>query len=296
MARVEQDKIRRGEYGTQAQRRGRERFVHGTGYGCGQGHRAVLCRPAGLVGLRYSCGGCRRCGGAGGGRDLAPLRRAVREPYLRHGQARSGRGFCLRGRAERGIAVDVLVNNAGIFSFLDVLSTPVERIRRIVLLHDMTTTTMCRLYGEEMARRGGGRILNMSSYSIWMPFPGLSLYSASKGLLEELFGGLLEGGARARRERYGRMSCGHSDRSVRAVAALAEDRAAAGYPVVGRQLCATRPEGHVERTPVRGARLVVPPVHPDMPMYAASAAGVAQTLYDEVSEIDARGIDNYRRL
>ena len=71
-----------------------------------------------------------------------------------------------------GIAVDVLVNNAGIFSFLDVLSTPVERIRRIVLLHDMTTTTMCRLYGEEMARRGGGRILNMSSYSIWMPFPG----------------------------------------------------------------------------------------------------------------------------
>ena len=83
-----------------------------------------------------------------------------------------------------GIAVDVLVNNAGIFSFLDVLSTPVERIRRIVLLHDMTTTTMCRLYGEEMARRGGGRILNMSSYSIWMPFPGLSLYSASKAYLK----------------------------------------------------------------------------------------------------------------
>ena len=35
-----------------------------------------------------------------------------------------------------------------------------------------------------MARRGrGGHILNMSSYSQWMPFPGLALYSASKAYL-----------------------------------------------------------------------------------------------------------------
>ena len=35
-----------------------------------------------------------------------------------------------------------------------------------------------------MAMRGGGHILNMSSFSIWMPFPGLSLYSASKAYLK----------------------------------------------------------------------------------------------------------------
>lgn len=85
----------------------------------------------------------------------------------------------------QGIAVDVLVNNAGIFSFCDVLATPPERIERIILLHDLTTTQLCRLFAADMIRRGvRGRILNMSSYSLWMPFPGLSVYSASKAYLK----------------------------------------------------------------------------------------------------------------
>lgn len=83
-----------------------------------------------------------------------------------------------------GIEIDVLINNAGIFSFCDLLRTPAERIERIILLHDLTNTEMCRLYATDMVRRGrGGHILNMSSYSLWMPFPGLSLYSASKAYL-----------------------------------------------------------------------------------------------------------------
>lgn len=81
-----------------------------------------------------------------------------------------------------GREVDVLVNNAGAFSFRDILQTPVERIERILCLHALTTTLTCRLFGTEMARRGcGGHILNMASYSLWMPWPGLALYSASPG-------------------------------------------------------------------------------------------------------------------
>lgn len=83
-----------------------------------------------------------------------------------------------------GIKVDVLINNAGIFSFCDILSTPIERIERMIHLHDITATIMCRLYAADMIERGGGRILNMSSFSIWMPYPGLSLYSASKAYLK----------------------------------------------------------------------------------------------------------------
>ncbi len=79
-----------------------------------------------------------------------------------------------------GYEINVLINNAGMFSFLDFLKTPHERIRRMLLLHDMTSTMLCRLIGEDMMRRGTGHILNMSSYSLWMPFPGLALYSASK--------------------------------------------------------------------------------------------------------------------
>ena len=75
----------------------------------------------------------------------------------------------------------MLINNAGMFSFLDILQTPDERIERLLLLHDLTLTRLCRLFAREMVRRDvRGHILNMSSYSLWMPFPGLSLYSASK--------------------------------------------------------------------------------------------------------------------
>lgn len=84
---------------------------------------------------------------------------------------------------EQGIEVEVLVNDAGMFSFCDLLDTPAERIRRIIMLHDMTIAMMCRLFGERMAQRGHGYILNMSSYSLWMPFPGLGLYSASKAFV-----------------------------------------------------------------------------------------------------------------
>ena len=81
--------------------------------------------------------------------------------------------------------VDVLVNNAGMFSFCDILDTPQERIERLILLHDMTTTKTCRLFAEDMIQRKvRGHILNMASYSIWMPFPGMALYSASKAYLK----------------------------------------------------------------------------------------------------------------
>ncbi|MBR5464309.1 MAG: SDR family NAD(P)-dependent oxidoreductase [Alistipes sp.] len=84
-----------------------------------------------------------------------------------------------------GIEIDLLINNAGIFSFCDVLNTEEERIERMLLLHDMTATKLCLRYATRMKERGvHGHILNMSSYSLWMPFPGLAIYSASKAYLK----------------------------------------------------------------------------------------------------------------
>lgn len=83
-----------------------------------------------------------------------------------------------------GYSVDVLINNAGMFSHCDILNTPTERIVEIITLHDITNSLLCKFFGNDMAARGGGHILNMSSYSIWMPWPGLSLYSASKAYLK----------------------------------------------------------------------------------------------------------------
>ena len=80
-------------------------------------------------------------------------------------------------------SIDVLVNNAAIFNFCDVTATSDEKIATMLTLHNLTLVRLCRLYGAQMALRGAGYILNMSSYSIWMPFPGLSLYSATKAFV-----------------------------------------------------------------------------------------------------------------
>ena len=83
-----------------------------------------------------------------------------------------------------GLQIEVLINNAGAFSYLDVLKSDFARIDELIGLHITTPTITCRLYGEQMAARGHGYILNMSSYSIWMPLPGLTIYSASKDYLK----------------------------------------------------------------------------------------------------------------
>ena len=85
---------------------------------------------------------------------------------------------------QEGYTIDVLINNAGAFSFCDIVNTPSERIVDIITLHDITNTILCKIFAADMASRGEGYILNMSSYSIWMPWPGLSLYSASKAYLK----------------------------------------------------------------------------------------------------------------
>lgn len=84
---------------------------------------------------------------------------------------------------EKGLDVDVLVNNAGMFFFNPLIDTDMARIERMITLHVLTVTKLCRLFGEVMCQRGSGFILNMSSLSTWMACPGIQVYNASKAYL-----------------------------------------------------------------------------------------------------------------
>ncbi len=87
-------------------------------------------------------------------------------------------------------SVDVLVNNAGIFTMgLPGEAGLAEELRAIDLnvraLHALT-----RLYLEDMRARDSGRILNVASMAAWVPVPTMSAYAAGKAYVRNLSEGL----------------------------------------------------------------------------------------------------------
>ena len=89
---------------------------------------------------------------------------------------------------KNSIEADILVNNAGIFFFEDVTSSSTAKIETMLNLHIKTVTMLCRLFGEQMKKRfkeDGRRkyIINMSSISVYTPYCGIALYTATKSFI-----------------------------------------------------------------------------------------------------------------
>ncbi len=82
---------------------------------------------------------------------------------------------------ENGLEVEVLVNNAGMLIFQLLSDVPTAKIETMLMLHVVTMTKLCQLFGKEMANRKKGYILNMSSMTAWMAMPGIQCYNATKG-------------------------------------------------------------------------------------------------------------------
>lgn len=81
---------------------------------------------------------------------------------------------------ENNWVIDVLINNAGMLVFSEVIATNTKRVETILQLHINTPSLLCHYFGEDMRNRGKGNILNVSSISSVMPYPGISLYGPSK--------------------------------------------------------------------------------------------------------------------
>lgn len=78
---------------------------------------------------------------------------------------------------------DILINNAGIFSFMPVADTPGRKIDCFVDLHVRAVTSLSRAFAARFVSRGRGNILNMSSMSCWTPMPGIAMYAATKAYI-----------------------------------------------------------------------------------------------------------------
>lgn len=97
------------------------------------------------------------------------------------------------------LQVDILINNAGVFFFNPLTDTNMKRFELMLMLHVVTVAKLTRLFAEDMVKREltdtekqervlgkprrKGYILNMSSMSAWMAYPGIQTYNATKAFI-----------------------------------------------------------------------------------------------------------------
>ena len=82
------------------------------------------------------------------------------------------------------LSIDILINNAGIFFFKDVIETPIVLMETIINLHVHTPAMLARLFAQKMVEeKKNGYILNIASVSSAMMMPGIALYSGTKSFL-----------------------------------------------------------------------------------------------------------------
>lgn len=84
---------------------------------------------------------------------------------------------------DNSIDPDILINNAGVFSFLPIVDTPEGKIDAFIDLHVRAVTVLSRWFASRRKEKGSGWLLNMSSMSCWMPMPGLAMYAATKSYI-----------------------------------------------------------------------------------------------------------------
>lgn len=84
---------------------------------------------------------------------------------------------------EQSIVVDVLINNAGFGDYAGFLDSDWNKQKNMVDLSITALMQMTYLFGNEMRKRGKGRILNLSSAAGLCPGPYMSIYYASKAFV-----------------------------------------------------------------------------------------------------------------
>jgi hypothetical protein len=81
---------------------------------------------------------------------------------------------------ERGIIVDLLVNNAGFGAHGEFWKLPLDRQSEMLRLNIVTLTELTRLLLPAMVAQRSGGIINISSTAGFQPIPYTSVYAATK--------------------------------------------------------------------------------------------------------------------
>jgi uncharacterized protein len=82
-----------------------------------------------------------------------------------------------------GLTVTMLVNNAGVGLYGDFLKTSLDAEIDMINLNVTSVVILTKLFGQDMKKRGRGRILNVASLLSFLPFPYYAIYSATKSFV-----------------------------------------------------------------------------------------------------------------
>ncbi len=83
----------------------------------------------------------------------------------------------------RGIAVDVLVNNAGFGTHGEFAATDLEQEVGMIRVNIIALIQLTRLFLPPMIERGAGKIMNVASMAGFAPGPYMSVYYATKAFV-----------------------------------------------------------------------------------------------------------------
>lgn len=92
--------------------------------------------------------------------------------------------------AARATDVDLLVNNAGISTYQNLVTGDLEKIRLEMETHYFGTLGVVRAFAPVLAANGGGAILNVLSVLSWLSYDGANAYSAAKAAEWSLTNGI----------------------------------------------------------------------------------------------------------
>lgn len=93
---------------------------------------------------------------------------------------------------QRGIQVDILVNNVGIGTQGPFVENDLDRELDQMQLNMVTPTQLIHYYGGDMADRGHGGVLNVASTAAWFSGPFMAIYYASKAYMKNFSEGIAE--------------------------------------------------------------------------------------------------------
>lgn len=85
-----------------------------------------------------------------------------------------------------GLAIDLLVNNAGFGAYQKFTDIPWEKHAELIQVNIVALTQLTRLFVPAMVARRHGRVMNIASVGAYIPSPNFAVYTASKAFVRDL--------------------------------------------------------------------------------------------------------------